>query len=162
MLKSLYKIETEYLDIAQQLIEGEATPELLEALAINEQELQAKSTNYAYVIKQMEGEAEIIEKEIARLTTLKKARENAAERLREAVKQAMELYAVEEIKTPLVKINFRKSESVEILDSNLVEKRFVKVVTEEKVDKVAIKEAIKAGETVVGATLKQNKNLQIK
>lgn len=162
MLKSLYQIENEYLIIAQQLIDGEATQELQDALAINEKELQVKSTNYSFIIKQMDAECDIIDGEIERLSKLKKARVNSISRLKEIIKNAMELYQIEEIKTPIIKINFRKSKSVEVENIELLDEKYIKVTTTESINKTLIKEDIEAGEVVTGAILKENKNLQIK
>lgn len=164
MNKSLFQIEQEYMIIAQQLLENDGVPteELAEALVMNEAQLQTKSTNYAFVIKQMDGECDIIDTEIKRLQGLKKSRQNASERLKSAISTAMEIYGVEEIKTPLVKLNFRKSESVEIEDQELLDKTYLVEKTTCAPDKTAIKEAIKRGETVNGAVLVTNKNLQIK
>lgn len=164
MNMSLYQIEKEYMALAQQLIDnsGELTDEISEQLAISQESLQTKGINYGFVIKQMEAECDAIDNEIKRLAGLKKSRTNAAERLKTAIGEAMELFEIEEIKIATLKINFRKSESVEVEELSLLDKRFIKTVVTETADKVHIKEAIKAGEAVTGATLRQNKNLQIK
>jgi hypothetical protein len=164
MKLSLYNIQTEYLQLAEQLIEngGELTPELTEALAINQANLETKSTNYGLVIKQWSAEADIIDAEIDRLTTLKKQRLKAVERLENNISQAMQLYNVDKIETPILKISFRKSESVEINNMAQIDAKFLNEKVTVTPDKKAIKDAIKAGETVEGATLIINQNIQIK
>lgn len=165
MKLSLYNIELEYLQLVETLIEngGEATPELEEALQLNKQNLETKGTNYGLVVKQIEAECDIIDSEIARLTALKKSRSKAIDRLKNNLSTAMQLYDIEEIKTPILKINFRKSESVEVIDLKLLDREYIKVSDPvESADKAKIKEAIKEGKVVVGATLNQNKNIQIK
>ena len=162
MNKSLFQIEKEYLDIAQQLTEGEITLELENALMINEKELQNKSVNYCFVIKQMEADCDTIDNEIKRLQGLKKVRENAAERLKKSIKNAMLIYNVEEIKTALIKINFRKSESVEIVNESQLSEEYTTTKTTTTPNKTAIKDAIKAGVDVEGAVLVINQNIQIK
>ena len=74
----------------------------------------------------------------------------------------MLLFEVEEIKTPLIKLNFRNSESVEITNESQLSDKFLVTKTVVTPDKKAIKDAIKAGEFVEGATISYNKNLQIK
>ena len=74
----------------------------------------------------------------------------------------MQLFDISELKTPTLKINFRKSESVDIADLNLLESEYKKVTITETADKTAIKDAIKNGIQVTGAVLKTNLNLQIK
>ena len=165
MKLSLYTIETEYLKLVETLIEngGEVTPELEEALQLNKQNLETKGVNYGLVVKQIEGECDIIDSEIARLQGLKKSRGKAMDRLKNNLSTAMQLYDIEEIKSPIIKINFRASESVEVIELKLLDRDYIKVSDPvESADKAKIKDAIKEGKTVIGATLKQNKNIQIK
>ena len=161
---SLYQIEKNYLTLVETLIEngGELTPELEIELAINGQDLQTKGVCYGFVVKQLEGEIDLIDLEIKRLTALKKSRSNSIDRLKNSLSQAMQLFEMTELKTPLIKISFRKSESVEIEDIALLDSNYIKVVTTKSADKVAIKDAIKAGENIQGAVLVTNQNLQIK
>jgi hypothetical protein len=161
---SIYQIEQSYNQLAEELIDngGELTPELSEALAITEEQLQNKSVAYSFVIKQIDSEVDIIDAEIKRLQAMKKTRENASERLRANIKHAMELFNIDEIKTPLVKINFRKSEAVEVDDVNQLPAPYKVVKVTEQADKMAIKEAIKNGAEIIGCRIVANRNLQIK
>jgi len=61
-----------------------------------------------------------------------------------------------------VKMGFRKSESVDIVDPKLLSTRFVELKIQEMPNKSAIKEALKAGEKVEGAVLVERQHLQIK
>lgn len=162
---NLYQIENEYRSIAQQLMdaEGELNPELEQSLAINKEQLQLKSQGYAMVIREAEAEINIIESEMKRLMDLQDKRNSLVSKLKERISQAMELYGIEKIETPLLTISFRKSESVEIDNFDLLPNEY-KVVPEAKprADKKAIKEAIKSGIDVQGAYIQSNKSLQIK
>jgi hypothetical protein len=164
MSNSLFNIQKQYVDLIGVLLEngGEITPELETSLQINKEEFQVKSENYAAVIRQLDGECSIIDTEIERLNKLRDTRSKAIERLKNNISHAMNLYEIEKIETPLLKLSFRKSESVEISDIKLLDRKFIVVKTSEQADKTAIKNAIKAGELVVGAIIKQNKSLQIK
>ena len=161
---NIYQLTTEYKQLESILIEneGELTPELEQALQINQDQLQAKGISYGYVIKSIEAESDIIDAEIKRLTQLKKVRDNAVERLKTTLKQAMEMYGVLELKTPTLKISFRKSESVEIIDMDLLDEKYITKKTTEMANKTEIKEALKRGEVIEGAELRTNNNLQIK
>jgi CxxC motif-containing protein len=66
------------------------------------------------------------------------------------------------MKTPTLKINFRKSQTVEILDEDLIDKEFKTVKVTTSISKAEIKKAIKNGQIVVGADLIDHKNIQIK
>jgi hypothetical protein len=164
MKLSIFNIEQNYNQLAEQLIDndGELTPELSEQLAITEEQLQNKSVAYSFVIKQMDADVEIIEAEIKRLQNLKKQREKASEYLKERIKHAMDTFQIEEIKTPLVKINFRKSETVEVDDINALPAAYKVVKVTEQADKAAIKAALKDGVEVAGCTIETHRNLQIK
>ena len=157
---NLYNIKSEYLAIAQELAEGELTPELEQALMITEANLQEKAINYGYVIKNFESEVDIIETEIKRLNELKKARVNAVDKLKNNISDAMQLFGILEVKAPTFKMNFRKSESVEIFEG--LDPEFVTEKISYQPDKIAIKNAIKEGKTVNGAGIIINYNLQIK
>ena len=110
----------------------------------------------------MDADIDIIDAEIKRLQAAKKQREKATEYLKDRIKHAMDLFSIEEIKTPLVKINFRKSESVEVDDVNSLPAAFKVVKVTEQADKGAIKEAIKNGADIIGCRIVENKNLQIR
>lgn len=164
MKKSLYNIEQEYLEIANQLEDGELSEELEQALAINERELQGKAIAYAYVIKDSEDTVSVIDAEIKRLQGLKKTEQNKATRLKETISNAMELYGITEIKTETLKLNFRRSEGVICTDESVsVPSEFATVVPETiKPNLVAIKAAIKEGRDVAGFEIEERYSLQIK
>jgi hypothetical protein len=160
---NIYQIEQDYLNLSNEIIEagGEITPAIENALAINKEQLQNKGINYGYVIKSLENDVTAIEEEIKRLNALKSSRNKTVDLLKSTIKSAMQLYGIEELKTPTLKINFRKSESVEVDESILNDTYFVWKRTK-SVDKVKIKEFIKCGVQIEGAVLNINYNLQIK
>ena len=164
MKVALYQIEQEYLNIVQSIIDagGEITEEQETALSISKEQLQNKGVCYGFIVKELEGNIDLIDLEIKRLNALKKPLVNSIDRLKNNLSQAMQMFEVTELKTPLLKINFRKSESVEVTDIDLLDADFVKTTITKAADKVAIKEAIKAEIPVRGAVLLTNYNLQIK
>ena len=76
-MSNIYKIETEYRDIISVLVEngGELTPEIEQALQINQKDLYRKSESYAYAIKELDGEIDIIKSETGRAQAMKTARD---------------------------------------------------------------------------------------
>lgn len=165
MKVSLYQIESEYQEIADELMEngGELTPELELSLAINKEQLQVKSAGYAFVIKDKDAEIEAIDKEIERLNKLKTVRENAKQRLKDAIKNAMVLYGVEKIESNTIRITLAKSApSVLIEDEKLIPKKYTKTETKTSILKKEIANDLKAGLKVKGASLiTDNKSLRI-
>ena len=164
MKTSLYQIEQSYLTLVESLIEngGELTPELETELSINKEQLQNKGVCYGFIVKELEGNIDLIDLEIKRLQALKKPLTNSIDRLKNNLSQAMQMFDITELKTAIIKINFRKSESVEIEDIALLDSNFIKTTISKVADKIAIKEAIKAEIPVRGAVLITNYNLQIK
>lgn len=164
MKKSIFQISTELQTIVNQIIEtgGEITPEIEQSLQISEAELGTKSVKYGYAIKQMEFDNKAIDDEIKRLQAMKKTRTNAIDRLKNVLSTTMQSFDIPEIDTPTMKINFRKSTSVEIIDEEKIPAEFVTIKQTTTVCKVDIKKALKDGDKVAGAQLVENQNLQIK
>lgn len=159
---NLFNIKQEYLALAHQLSEGEVTPELEQALIINEAQLQEKATNYGYVIKNFEYEVDAIDNEIKRLKELKERREKAIDRMKQSVTNAMQLYGIEKVESSFLKLSFRKSESVEVINEAQLLPEFTTTKVTTTPNKVAIKSAIQSGQIVDGAIIVQKKNLQIR
>lgn len=163
MTKNIYEIKQDYLSILEEIFanEGELTPELEQRMVINEQELKDKSLNYACYIKKLEADNLAIETEIKRLKGLKDANDFRIEKLETNIKDAMLLYKVDKIETPILKLSFRKSEAVNILDESKLSDNFFTTKITKTVSKTAIKDALKNG-AIDGAELITNYNLQIK
>lgn len=159
---NLYEITQEAQYLAALLETEELTPELEQALIINQDQLQAKAVNYAKVIANYQAESDAIEQEIKRLKAMKESRDKKVEWLKESVKNAMLVSGIEKVESTLFKISVRRSEAVEVDVVEALPNAFQNVKNVVTADKVAIKEAIKRGENVLGARLVENFNLQIK
>ena len=159
---NIYQIEQAYIGLADQLTNDEVTPELEAQLAITESQMQEKGRNYGYVIKSLETDCDVIDVEIKRLSALKKVRQNAADRLKTTLSDAMKLFGIYEIKTPTLRISFRKSKSIEIVNESQIDRKYITVKTTESVSKTAIKAALDDGIEVQGAIQIESLNLQIK
>ncbi len=159
---NLYTLTQEAQYLAVLLETEELTPELEEALIINQDQLQAKAVNYAKVIANYQAESDAIDQEIKRLKAMKDSREKKIEWLKESVKKAMLVSGIEKVESPLFKLAVRRSESVEVDLVEALPNAYQNVKNVVTADKVAIKEAIKRGENVTGARLVENFNLQIK
>ena len=162
-MSNIYEIQKNYLDICNTIIEngGEVTENDIEALAINKEQLQNKGISYGYVIKSLESDVSAIDEEIKRLNALKSSRNKTVDLLKNTIKDAMQMYGIEEIKTATLKINFRKSESVEV-ETDIIDDEYCNFKTVKTPDKTKIKEVIKNGDAVIGASLNINWNIQIK
>lgn len=94
MSRNLFNISEEYLRIIDMIeeLEGEVTPELEEMLHINRNEYEAKMKAYHYVIKQADGDIQLLKDEQANLGRRVKSKENMIERLKATMLAALELY----------------------------------------------------------------------
>jgi len=167
MSKSLYHISEEYIQLMERIEDAEGVLDESTALAleINSEEVQVKGGNYGLMIRKYEGDIAAIDAEIKRLTALKKSKVSTVGRLKESISNAMQLFGITKIETPIIKLSFRKSTRlVETDDYNLTNLPEKYLTREEvvKVDKKAITADLKAGESVVGYELQDNQNLQIK
>lgn len=129
--------------------------EELEALQM---EREKKIKNVVLWIKDMNAEAEMVKAEKQKLAN----RQSAIERKADSVKQFLSRYLNEgeKLKGGNFAISWRKSESVEISDENLVPDAYIRIKSE--VDKTELKKALKLGLDVPGAELVTKNNLQIK
>jgi hypothetical protein len=96
------------------------------------------------------------------LQQAKKSREKTIQRLKDTIEMAMNTFEVDKIETPLIKISFRNSESVEVTDVNDLPNEFKTIKLTETADKLKIKDALKSGMFISGCSIKTNRNLQIK
>jgi len=141
--------------------EGEITPEIDEALTLTQDQLRDAALNIGFVIKDLEYSAEVVEAEMSRLSELKSKITKGKELLKNRLSESMQLFGIERIESPTLKLSFRKSEAVEISDEQEIPAAYLNHPPP-KPDKTKIKEAIKSGEPVPGAQLVERKNLQIK
>lgn len=164
MKLSLFNIAQEYQQLAETIINngGEVDEETEKALQINKENLETKAVNYGFICKELDAHNAIIDAEMDRLSSLKKSRSKTIDKLKQTLSGAMQLFGVEKIETPVMKISFRKSESVEIENIDLLESKYLTEKITHAADKTLIKSAINAGMTVTGAVLKTNQNIQIK
>ncbi len=131
---------------------------------IDEEKLQAlqlefnqKIEGIALWIKNLLAEAKMIKEEKDNLAGRQKSCENKAESLKRYLSSALD---GEKFKTAKVSISYRKSESVEVEDISLLGDDYLKFKPEP--DKTKIKEALKSGVELQGATLVEKNNIQIK
>lgn len=159
---NIYQITTEQQRINELLEEsgGELTPEIEEALLINEENLLTKVENYAYSIRKYEGASDNIAEEIKRLQALKRTADNTIERLKENIGNAMISFNRPKLDVGTFRLSFRKSEMVTIEECTELPERYQKVKID--YDRTALKNDIKNGISIPGVYLIEKQNLQIK
>lgn len=162
-MASIYELNKDYAELSAMLEAAETEEEIQEiqdTLEMINVSIEEKLENTGKFIKNTESDITGIKAEIERLTAMKKTKENFVERLKNNVEFALKEKGLETLTVGTFKAGYRKSESVEIINLDVIPADFTKV--EIKADKTAIKKALKAGETVEGAEIKVNQNFYIK
>jgi hypothetical protein len=159
---NLYQITKEALDLALILETEELTPELEQALILNQQQLQTKAGSYAKIIANYQANADGADAEIKRLKQYKEQNEKVVDRLKNALRESMLISGTEKLESDFWRFSVRRSEAVEVDLLEALPADYVTEKTTKSADKVAIKEAIKRGENITGARIVENFSLQIK
>lgn len=171
---TLYELTAEQAAIEEALIDngGELTPEIEAALEANNEALSVKADGYCRILHKFEGAEAAIDGEIKRLQGLKKTAQNAQKNLRSHILGAMLEHGIEKIECPLGKFSTRSSSAVEVADDFLdqfeqARREFATtlpsfVSVDLKLSKTALRDAILAGQPVLGAEIVNNKSLQIR
>ena len=157
-MATLYELTGQFLDIYNLELDEETKLDTLDSIDW-QTDYEEKVENYIKVMKNLEADIEARKNEIKRLTDLNKADEKKKDHLKETLSASMILTGHERVDTPLFKVSFRKSQAVEV--DELVLPESYKVATW-KPDKKRLKEDLKNGLEIVGASLVERKNLSIR
>lgn len=108
----------------------------------------------------LDGEADILDKEIKRLQFKKTALNNKRDRLRKLMLSSIESAGYDKIKTSLYSFSIKNSESLDVSSIDNIPREFLRIKKE--ADKTAIKNAIKQGQEIDGCKIVKNKSLVTK
>jgi hypothetical protein len=161
-MKPLYEINSDYYKWLEKVqeAEGELTEEMIIEFESISENADIKHEAYAVIIKQLEGENELVKAEKQRLAERQVQTESRIEWLKSRLANSLEFFGKDKFETPKCKISFRSSTAVEIVDEAKLPDEYFKI--ERKPMKSEIKEALKAGVAIDGAVLVERKNIQIK
>ena len=159
---NLYEITKEYLEIQQILETEELTPELDQALMLNQNQLQTKAGGYAKIMANKQANVDGATAEMKRLKAYIEQEQKKIDRLKNAMLQSMLITGIEKLESEFWRFSVRRSEAVEVDLMEALPSDFRTIKNVVTADKVAIKEAIKRGENVIGARIIENFSLQIK
>lgn len=151
----LYEIDQAIVDLVDNETGEIIDIEMFDSLQMERDE---KIESIALYIKDLKAEAEALKAEKLAFAERQKVTENKAESLKNYLAYALKGQAFKSTKAV---VSFRKTQQVDIPDIYKLDENFLKYA-EPTADKTAIKEAIKAGQTVKGATLIENTSVIIK
>lgn len=134
--------------------------EVLNALSMKFEE---KCVGVAHYILTLRGETDVIDKEIARLEAMKKAKKAEVEWLERYLMGNMQQLETTDVRGDTVRIRLKLNPpSVNITDPDAIPAKFCTEKVTVAPSKTLIKEAIEAGEAVPGATIERKRKLEIK
>lgn len=172
MKTTLYEISDKYRAFMAMVDSGEIedADAITDTLDSIQQEFDAKVDNIACLYKNLVGQADMIEDEAKRQMDRAKHKRNVADRLKEYLAANLQSIGQEKFENERACISFRRSKALDITDEDALygsleaagRLDLVRIVTERKYDKTAIKKEISSGASFDGAVLRENKNIQIK
>lgn len=161
---NIYQINQEHLELMRLIEEneGEITPEINDALKLNEEDFENKAVSYGYLMKSINDDALIIKNEIDRLGKKLSAKLKLEADLKERLVFAMQSFNVAKIDHNNLVLSFRKSKQTQISEDAIIPEKYIKIKTTESVDKTLLKKDIESGIEIQGVQIVEINNLQIK
>lgn len=166
---TLFQIAAEYRHITDVLMDSGADEQTLKDTLEGEAwPLELKAQNYGFVIRNLQATAANIKEAEDQMKARRQAIEKRALALVERLKTGLEIAGVQKLETPHFALTIKKNPpGVEVWDERQIPADFMRTPEPPPPpapvpDKVAIKEALKAGKDVPGALLAQGTRLEIK
>lgn len=164
MLK-LYEITGEYLTLCQMAEDTDVDATVFaDTLASIQGELEVKADSYAMIITNLNGDVEKIDKEIERLTHMKKVLKNRTNHLKNNLENAMKMMDVRKLKTDFHSYSIQKNpQSLNIIDESKIPAEYL-ISQDPKLDRTRLLADVKANpEEFKGiAETKQTESLRIR
>lgn len=160
---NLFELTEEYKKILELAEDGDIDPEII-AFHLDDigGAIEEKADGIAFVISRLEGDAETIKKEAARLADRQKAITGNISWLKKYLETAMRETGKTKFKTANHNFGIQKNPpSVMLVDGMPIPARYL-IQQEPKVDKRAILAELKTGKTLDFAVLSQTDGLRIR
>ena len=145
-------VEDEEMDLTQ----------LEQAMQSVEGDIQEKAEGMAKIVKQIDGDVVTIKAEMDRLAAKKKALENKKDGIKAYLEEQLGIAGMDKVKTPLFTVAMQNNPpSVNVLDEAQIPKQYY-IPQDPVLDKKAVMAALKEGQEVPGAEIKQGRSLRIR
>lgn len=158
----LYELTQNYINL-QDLLEDETISQDIIEKAMKEvsEDIEEKAENYAVIMKNLESEAEALEREEKRLAARKNSLRKRNKILKDNLENSMKTTGKRKFKTRLFSFNIAKNPpSLDIADEELIPDKYI-VYTKSTAKKTMI-EDLKQGAIIKGVKLKQTESLRIR
>lgn len=157
---TLYEIN-EQIRNAIELGYDPETGEILDASALEQLQMDRdeKIENICLYIKDLAAEATAIKAEESALADRRKASERKGESLKRYLQAMLD---GQKWKSSKAVVSYRKTQSVIVDNLDEIPNDFMRIKTTSEPDKVAIKDALKAGTEVAGCHLEEGQSMSVK
>lgn len=164
---NLYELSSDYQALYEALEQNDYETEeefndIVESLLSTGEAFDDKAENYVKVVKQLKADEKAIKEEIDRLRKRKESKHKNIEWLLSSLKEEMKRTNKTKIKTPLFSVWVQyNTPSVEMIDGKDVPDDYL-IYEAPKPNKKKIKDALKDGEELPFATLKQTEGVRFR
>lgn len=162
-MSNIYELTNEYLQLMDMMENEELDPQVLaDTMEGIEGEFEIKADNYARVKAGLEGTVEAIKTEEKRLADRRRAIEKNITSLMKNLQNAMVLTGKTKFKTDFYSFGVQNNPPSVVVDADIeaIPEDYIKIKKE--IDKTAIKDALKKGETFDFAHLEVTQGLRIR
>jgi predicted nuclease with TOPRIM domain len=161
-MAKLYELTQNYNNLLELVDNPDVPTEMLEeSLNSIGDEIDTKAENIAKVIKSIESDIAGLKGEEKRLADRRKSLEGRIDNLKEYVEGSMRAAGKEKIRGKAFTLGIqRNAPSVDIIDEDVIPEQYF--ITKKELSKKDILVALKKGEEVPGAAIKQTESLRIR
>ena len=161
-MAKLYELTQNYNNLLELVDNPDVPTEMLEeSLNSIDDEIDTKAENIAKVIKSIESDIAGLKGEEKRLADRRKSLEGRIDNLKEYVEGSMRAVGKEKIRGKVFTLGIQKNApSVDIIDEDVIPEQYF--ITKKELSKKDILVALKKGEEVPGAAVKQTESLRIR
>jgi transcriptional regulator of heat shock response len=157
----LYELSQNYVQLLE-LADSLDQETFQDTLSSLEEAIEDKAENVAKLIKCLDSDCKAIKEEEQRLADRRKSLENKISSIKEYLQNQMEVAGLNKVKRPTITISIQANPpSVKVMDESLIPSTYM-VPQPSKIDKRAILTALKEGEFIPGASIKQSMGVRIK
>lgn len=163
-MTALYEIANEYSEVFNQISQGDFDDATIEdTLAPIAKSFEEKAKNVVAWVNNVDSDLEKLEEHKKNIDSRIKSRKKEIEFYRNYIKTNMIKMGIKSLKCPLFDILIKKSNPrLEKYDEMSIPPEYIKTETITKIDDVMLKNDLKNGKVVPGASLQETESLTIK
>lgn len=161
---TIYELSNQWQWLMELAEDPDTDPEVFKAtMEALDGDIEDKADGYAKVITSITGDINLLKEEIDRLTARKRAAEANIKRMKETLQYAMEATDKRKFKTQLFSFSIQKNPVTVVIDNEEALPQEYLIEQAPKIDKTALKDALKAGVDMGGIChLEQTESLRIR